>query len=62
MKMTMIVRRPALPMKTSMRSAISLGLSGCPGCTPGSNEWVHCGAHTASGKPLLSNDMHLGPD
>ena len=26
---------------------------------PGSNNWVMSGAHTASGKPLLSNDMHL---
>jgi penicillin amidase len=26
---------------------------------PGSNAWVVAGAHTASGKPLLSNDMHL---
>ena len=26
---------------------------------PGSNEWVVSGAHTRSGKPLLSNDMHL---
>ncbi len=25
----------------------------------GSNEWVISGAHTASGRPLLSNDMHL---
>ncbi|MGA9566056.1 MAG: penicillin acylase family protein [Candidatus Korobacteraceae bacterium] len=25
----------------------------------GSNDWVVSGAHTASGKPLLSNDMHL---
>ena len=25
----------------------------------GSNNWVLSGAHTASGKPLLSNDMHL---
>ena len=25
----------------------------------GSNEWVISGAHTASGHPLLSNDMHL---
>ena len=30
------------------------------GCTPGSNNWVIAGKHTASGKPLLSNDMHLG--
>ncbi|HUN89487.1 MAG TPA: penicillin acylase family protein, partial [Terriglobales bacterium] len=27
---------------------------------PGSNDWVVSGAHTATGKPLLSNDMHLG--
>jgi len=26
----------------------------------GSNNWVVSGAHTISGKPLLSNDMHLG--
>jgi len=26
---------------------------------PGSNNWVLSGAHTVSGKPLLSNDMHL---
>lgn len=27
---------------------------------PGSNNWVISGAHTLTGKPLLSNDMHLG--
>jgi penicillin amidase len=32
---------------------------GCDGCRAGSNEWAVSGAHTASGKPLLSNDMHL---
>jgi len=26
---------------------------------PGSNAWAVSGAHTASGEPLLSNDMHL---
>jgi len=31
----------------------------CRECIPGSNEWAISGAHTASGKPLLSNDMHL---
>src|SRR5580704_15937812 len=31
----------------------------CEECIPGSNNWVVSGAHTASGKPLLSNDMHL---
>jgi len=36
-----------------------LGLPDCAGCIPGSNNWVVAGSHTASGKPLLSNDMHL---
>jgi len=36
-----------------------LGLPACANCAPGSNQWVVAGAHTASGKPLLSNDMHL---
>jgi penicillin amidase len=37
----------------------TLGLPDCAGCAPGSNNWVIAGKHTASGKPLLSNDMHL---
>jgi len=36
-----------------------VGRTDCEGCTPGSNNWAISGAHTASGKPLLSNDMHL---
>ncbi|MGH9599614.1 MAG: penicillin acylase family protein, partial [Terracidiphilus sp.] len=36
-----------------------LGLPTCSDCIAGSNNWVISGAHTASGKPLLSNDMHL---
>jgi penicillin amidase len=36
-----------------------LGLPDCDGCAAGSNNWVVSGKHTASGKPLLSNDMHL---
>src|SRR3984957_6979054 len=31
----------------------------CPACASGSNNWVIAGSHTASGKPLLANDMHL---
>ncbi|WP_308465390.1 penicillin acylase family protein [Rathayibacter soli] len=27
----------------------------------GSNSWVVAGSHTATGKPLLANDPHLGP-
>jgi penicillin amidase len=37
-----------------------LGQPDCTGCALGSNNWVIAGRHTASGKPLLSNDMHLG--
>jgi penicillin amidase len=36
-----------------------LGLPDCPGCASGSNNWVIAGKHTATGKPLLANDMHL---
>ncbi|HEY0161925.1 MAG TPA: penicillin acylase family protein [Edaphobacter sp.] len=31
----------------------------CDFCTSGSNNWAVSGARTSSGKPLLSNDMHL---
>ncbi len=37
----------------------ALGRPACEECIPGSNNWVISGSHTASGKPLLSNDMHL---
>lgn len=31
----------------------------CDACVPGSNNWVVSGAHTASGRAMLANDMHL---
>ena len=31
-----------------------------PEAVKGSNDWVVSGEHTVTGKPLLSNDMHLG--
>ena len=37
----------------------AMGLPDCDGCAAGSNNWVVAGKHTANGKPLLSNDMHL---
>jgi penicillin G amidase len=44
----------------SIRTLLALlGLPTCNGCAAGSNEWVIAGRHTASGRPLLSNDMHL---
>ena len=48
----------AAPEDTHALMAL-LGQSDCDGCAPGSNNWVVAGSHTASGKPLLSNDMHL---
>jgi penicillin amidase len=38
--------------------ADALPIEGLP--VNGSNDWVVSGAHTVTGKPLLSNDMHLG--
>src|SRR6478752_1781440 len=31
----------------------------CDSCFAGSNNWVVSAEHTTTGKPLLSNDMHL---
>lgn len=36
-------------------------LLGPAGGEIGSNSWVVSGAHTATGKPILANDPHLGP-
>ena len=49
--------RPASSV-THLHGAGAVG--DCEACIPGSNNWVVSGAHTVSGKPLLSNDMHLG--
>jgi penicillin amidase len=46
---------------TQQRSAgTEIWAQGTPEAVNGSNNWVVSGAHTVSGKPLLSNDMHLG--
>ncbi len=50
----------ALPSTDLREVREALGLRECDDCIPGSNNWVIAGKHTASGKPLLSNDMHLG--
>lgn len=49
---------PLLPAQTVLAVA-ALADADCSSCRPGSNEWAVSGAHTASGKPLLANDMHL---
>ena len=49
-----------LPAAVDPRPLLAmLGLPNGDGCAAGSNNWVVSGKHTASGKPLLSNDMHL---
>jgi len=48
----------AAPTKTSSL-ATAFDRTSCDLCVPGSNNWVVSGAHTASGKPLLANDMHI---
>ncbi len=50
---------PVLPVENLLTLAGMGEGEPCAGCRPGSNEWAVSGAHTASGKPLLSNDMHL---
>ncbi len=42
-----------------LREILNLGSDACDSCRRGSNEWAVSGAHTASGKAMLSNDMHL---
>lgn len=50
---------PAQATVLPLEALLALPAGACTGCRPGSNEWAVSGAHTASGKPLLSNDMHL---
>jgi penicillin G amidase len=45
------IARSARPLMTATTPRANL--------VPGSNNWVVSGAHTVSGKPMLSNDMHL---
>ncbi|HTZ57623.1 MAG TPA: penicillin acylase family protein [Acidobacteriaceae bacterium] len=42
-----------------LRAILNLASDNCENCKPGSNEWAVSGTRTASGKPMLSNDMHL---
>ncbi len=45
---------------TKLRNGLELWAQQTPEAANGSNDWVVSGAHTVTGKPLLSNDMHLG--
>lgn len=56
------VERPSLPAspKNLLSLTSALDSAACNDCRAGSNNWAVSGAHSASGKPLVSNDMHLG--
>jgi penicillin amidase len=49
---------PAAPLNLTQLRA-DMGLPASSDFSLGSNNWVVAGRHTASRKPLLSNDMHL---
>jgi penicillin amidase len=57
---------PTVPGEVGALEELGSSLAGVPtlmgpaGTDIGSNSWVVSGAHTASGKPLLANDPHLG--
>ena len=59
------LRKPAPAATTSPSDLLSLNQTlalfhvPCSACVAGSNAWAVSGSRTASGKPLLSNDMHL---
>lgn len=48
------------PKAPVVLGALNDVLPGLPPPMPASNEWVVDGKHSASGKPLLANDTHLG--
>ena len=59
---------PPVPLDESQDGALNEGLlhlrqltgtPDCLGCAAGSNQWVVSGSRTASGRAMLSNDMHL---
>ncbi|HZW80343.1 MAG TPA: penicillin acylase family protein [Candidatus Deferrimicrobiaceae bacterium] len=45
---------------TKLVNGLEIWAQQAPEAVNGSNDWVVSGAHTVTGKPLLSNDMHLG--
>ena len=43
----------------ALEQTLALFHAPCDACVAGSNAWAVSGSRTASGKPILSNDMHL---
>ncbi len=55
-------RESAAPSTTdllALQRTLALFQQPCEACVAGSNAWAVAGIRTASGKPMLSNDMHL---
>ena len=50
---------PSSSAKPEDLLALTNATTACAECRAGSNNWAVSGAHSASGKPLVSNDMHL---
>lgn len=55
-----VVPRLAWLWRPQLLSRTSPSLPGEQPSVDGSNAWAVAGSHTASGRPMLSNDMHLG--
>ncbi len=58
------LRRPAAGVTSiedllALQQTLALFHAPCAACVAGSNNWAVAGSRTASGKPILSNDMHL---
>lgn len=51
---------PASPFAEADRVAVRLGLAPPDEEARGSNNWAVAGSATASGRPIVANDMHLG--
>ncbi len=51
---------PDTSVTQQRHSGMEIWAQHAPEAVNGSNDWVVSGAHTVTGKPLLSNDMHLG--
>ncbi|GII83885.1 peptidase S45 [Sphaerisporangium siamense] len=58
---TATVRALAGAARTLAALPSPFGTGGSDRAGIGSNSWVVSGAHTATGRPLLANDPHLGP-
>jgi penicillin amidase len=54
------LNQPSATPQDLLAAKSSLMLQTCEGCRSGSNNWAVAGSRSASGQPLVSNDMHLG--